>query len=336
MIIKFSHRAIILTAPKNFFTICKWIGLAGAVVGIIFDQLRGIKRKKRMFLQQSGDWSIGIFTGTFPLILNAPLNVRNPVLTAKHITDIPAAFVADPFLAKKDGMYYMFFEIFNVRSRKGEIGFAVSVDGLQWEYKRVILEEPFHLSYPYVFTWEEEYFMIPESSEDKSIRLYKAINFPTEWAYVETLLKGAYVDTTLLYYEGKWWMFTAKENRTLFLYYADTPMGPWVMHPLNPMVQNNIHSARPAGRIILTSGRIFRCAQDCSPYYGHQVRVFEITALSTKMYAEQEVRESPIIKAGGQSWNKKGMHTVDVHEIRDKTWLAAVDGFTQHILVIGY
>jgi hypothetical protein len=38
--------------------------------------------------------------------------------------------------------------------QEGEIGLATSEDGLKWDYKQVVLNEPFHLSYPYVFEWQ--------------------------------------------------------------------------------------------------------------------------------------------------------------------------------------
>jgi len=79
--------------------------------------------------------------------------ITNPVLSRDDVSDVPAAFVADPFMIKVAGRWYMFFEVMNIRSNKGEIGVAVSVNGLSWKYRQIVLDEPFHLSYPYVFDW---------------------------------------------------------------------------------------------------------------------------------------------------------------------------------------
>ena len=38
----------------------------------------------------------------------------------------------------------------------------------------IVLAEPFHLSYPYVFEWQGSHYMIPESGAAKSVRLYRA------------------------------------------------------------------------------------------------------------------------------------------------------------------
>ncbi len=84
----------------------------------------------------------------------------------------------------------MFFEVLNRDCRKGEIGYAASKDGLSWTYQHIVLAEPFHLSYPYVFEWENNYYMIPEANSTESIRLYRATNFPRQWEHVTELRRG--------------------------------------------------------------------------------------------------------------------------------------------------
>lgn len=55
-----------------------------------------------------------------------------------------------------------------------------SIDG--W---RVALEEDFHLSFPMVFDWNGEVWMIPETGHDHSLRLYRCRVFPTKWELVQ-------------------------------------------------------------------------------------------------------------------------------------------------------
>ena len=54
-------------------------------------------------------YSIGILGGTSPFDLKEVPGVRNPVLTHKDVTDVSAAFVADPFMVQADGKWAMFF-----------------------------------------------------------------------------------------------------------------------------------------------------------------------------------------------------------------------------------
>ncbi len=82
--------------------------------------------------------------------------VANPVVTCAHMTDQPASFVADPFLwlTSKD-KWHLLFETKTVSNMQGDIGAAESVDGgLTWRPLGVVLDEPWHLSYPFVFEHE--------------------------------------------------------------------------------------------------------------------------------------------------------------------------------------
>ena len=47
------------------------------------------------------------------------------------------------------------------------------------------LEEDFHLSFPTVFDWNGEIWMLPETGSDHSLRLYRCRAFPTGWELVQ-------------------------------------------------------------------------------------------------------------------------------------------------------
>src|SRR5713226_8442616 len=108
-------------------------------------------------------WSIGIYTGASPLRLRPAGSAINPILTREDVQDVPAGFVADPFMVQRAGVWNMFFEVLNQATDRGEIGLATSSDGLSWTYQRIVLVEPFHLSYPYVFECQGECYMLPET-----------------------------------------------------------------------------------------------------------------------------------------------------------------------------
>jgi hypothetical protein len=296
----------------------------GFIAGAYCYRYRIIRRQKRA---ANARWSIGIYTGASPFALGSPENIKNPVLTARDVTDVVADFVADPFLVRDESLWYMFFEVLNAETKRGEIAVAISLDGYRFTYKQVVLREPFHLSYPHVFRWENSYYMIPESHEAYSVRLYRATVFPTKWAHVCDLLRGNCCDTTVFRHMDKWWLFTSDRNDVLRLYGAPDVRGPWAEHPKSPLIVGNAHVARCAGRILQTDGRLIRFAQDCAPIYGNQVHAFEITSLSDTEYEERPATDGPILKASGTGWNARGMHQIDVQEIRKGEWIASVDGF---------
>jgi hypothetical protein len=104
------------------------------------------------------------------------------------------------------------------------------------------------------------------------------------------------LDSTLLHYDGKWWLFTilvehegAAAYDELFLFYADSPVADyWHRHPDSPIV-SDARRARPAGRIFEHRGELVRPAQDCGPRYGYGLRFHRIQELSVSAYAETEI-----------------------------------------------
>lgn len=120
------------------------------------------------------EWAISIYRGPSPFSLIPADPGNDPVLTKHDVSDVSAGYVADPFMLRLDSTWYMFFEVVNEHSKKGEIGLATSGDGLRWTYRQIVLAEPFHLSYPYVFQWQNEFFMVPETCHMNSVRLYRA------------------------------------------------------------------------------------------------------------------------------------------------------------------
>ena len=292
-----------------------------------------------MRVQRVQEFAIGVFHGDAPWSVSDPAGLRNPVLTRNNVRDVPAAFVADPFAMRRDGTWFMFFEVMRADTARGEIAVATSHDGWAWSYQRVVLAEPFHLSYPYVFEWEGDAYMIPETGEANEVRLYRARSFPFEWEFVAPLLAGErFLDASIFRHQGRWWLFTEASQRpagadaavphgTLRLYGAPELTGPWSEHPKSPVISDDATIARPAGRVVSVDQKVIRFAQDCSGAYGLSVRAFEIMELTPDAYREVPLGSAAMLGPGRRSWNKGGMHHVDAHPV-DSGWLAFVDGWT--------
>ncbi|WP_066067716.1 glucosamine inositolphosphorylceramide transferase family protein [Neobacillus soli] len=273
-----------------------------------------------------GIWSIKVINST--KMISQPLNessLSEPTLQASDVTDVPAEFIADPFIIAHDSRYYMFFEVLDKSTNKGVIGLASSGNGEEWKYERIVLQEKYHLSYPYVFKYNNQFYMIPESCEANGVLLYKSKGFPYKWEKTCELIKGKYVDSSIFHYNNKWWMFTSKSGK-LHLFFSDKLEGNWTEHPKSPLISDNYSITRPGGRVIVEGGNIFRYTQDGTPIYGSAVIVFKITKLSELEYEEEKIN---LILSGSKrkiDWRKDGMHTIDQLKITDNKWLIAVDG----------
>jgi hypothetical protein len=306
------------------------------LAGLVVDQDSQDPDTRHLYVRSAPDydiWSIGIYAGNSPLELRPAPRITNPVLTRDDVSDVAAVLVADPFMVREDANWFMFFELLNWRTNKGEIGLATSNDGLHWRYQQRVLVEPFHLSYPYVFRDGHAYYMIPEARQSRSVRLYRAADFPTSWSFVGVLLKGTHlVDASVFRQAGRWWMLVGdtsdRSHDTLRLYFSSSVTGPWAEHPSSPIVIGDPSIARPAGRVIVEEGRVFRFAQNCQPWYGLDVRAFEITDLTPTTYVEVALSASPILAGGGERWKSRGMHHVDAQRCEDSSWHACVDGWT--------
>lgn len=280
-------------------------------------------------------WAADIYRGDSPLSLS-PTSV-NPILTHSDVLDPTAIGVADPWLFTEEDEWFLFVEVIKrvwgaPNNQHGVIGLATSLDqGRSWRYEGVVLEEPWHLSYPQIFQYQESFYMVPESHNAGNVTLYRAEDFPHGWSAETVLLTGDYVDPTVFAHSGRWWLFVNEERGaaadTLRLFSADDLSGPYEEHPASPVVTGDISKARSAGPVISFSELLVRFAQDGRGGYGRAVRAFSITKLTTTEYAEIEVGPSPVLAGSGSGWNADGMHHVAPVQIGDHEWVAAVDGY---------
>lgn len=225
-------------------------------------------------------------------------DLPNSFTELKEVAPTPTTYWADPFLFEHGQERLLFVEEYDLKKKKGHIAVASLHADAKTSPATKIIDEPYHLSYPFIFSYQNEIYMLPESGDNATIDLYRCVEFPHQWQRIETLMRGVYaVDSTLFAHDNRWWLFTclsahpeAPARDELFLFYADSPLSTtWTPHPLNPIV-SDVRNGRPAGRIFLRDGHIYRPTQDCSRRYGYALRIMEITRLDEVGYEEREYR----------------------------------------------
>jgi hypothetical protein len=242
----------------------------------------------------------------------------------KRVRASRRVYLADPWLVTTDGRAWLFAESFDFDASRGSIVVAhVTPDG-QLSPFRSALERPYHLSYPCVFHFDGVVYMIPESGANRTLELYRAVEFPTRWTRESVLFDGVHAaDPTVIVYGDRLWLFVAmaetphlSPNDELFVFFADRPTGPWSPHPLNPVV-TDVRYARPAGAMFEYGDTLIRPAQDCLRGYGHAVSLRSVDRLSVSEYEEHEMgRITP------QSVEVRGS---DVHTYASIGCLEAID-----------
>jgi hypothetical protein len=222
-------------------------------------------------------------------------------------------FFADPFPVQWKGRTFVFFEDLDHRVGKGIISAVEFDSGGPTGPVLPVLEEPWHLSYPFLMEDGDDLWMIPESSEHRDVALYRCVRFPDRWERHCTLLSGLELaDATITRHDGLYYLFGAWRDGSggysdsLSIFFADRLTGPWRPHACNPVLIDR-SSARPAGHFVRKDGRLWRPVQDCARGYGAALGLAEVLELSPETF-RQEVRHT--LKPGPQ-WPGRKLHTLN-------------------------
>lgn len=225
----------------------------------------------------------------------------------------PALFCADPFPYTWKGKSCIFFELLDHRIGKGTIaGMAVNERGPVGDIFPVI-EEPWHLSYPFLIEEDGQLWMMPEASESNSVSLYRCVEFPNKWERHATLIEGIEAaDCTIFKHDGLYWMTSVTRegiggySDTLTIHYADSLFGPWKEHASQPVLID-VAAARPAGNVVATDGVLWRPLQDCTHGYGKALGIARIDKLTREEFSQTIVATVD----SGPAWPGGRIHTLN-------------------------
>jgi len=209
-------------------------------------------------------------------------------------------FWADPHIIQRDGKYYIYIEEVLYKNRKGHISLIEMDENGNYQPPKKIIEHDYHMSYPHIVEYENDYYMIPETAENETISIYKCVQFPDKWEFQIHLMKNikAY-DATLLYKDKLWWLFANVVESDgisswdeLFIFSSPALLSEqWKPHTQNPVI-SDCRSSRPAGKIFEKNGRIYRPSQNSSIRYGYGLKINEIIELNQEKYEERLISEA--------------------------------------------
>ena len=234
-------------------------------------------------------------------------------------------FYADPFPLHWQGRDYLFFEDLDHRTEKGIISVVAFDEAGRPGPAMPVLEEPWHLSYPFLIEHGGELYMIPESSNNFDIPIYRCTGFPLKWERHAVLVDDVEAaDATIVRHGGLYWMTAVVRDGaggysdTLALWSAEDLFGPWLPHPANPVLVDD-RTARPAGNMVSRDGNLYRPVQDCRRTYGAALSLMRVTRLDRDGFAQES---EGTVTAGG-AWPGSRIHTLNLNGR-----LEAIDGYT--------
>lgn len=313
-------KALLNRPPVNFKMLKYWI---------LCLTRRWRFHRHDLFRQE--DWNVGYVEVPLAEFLEDPESHQENVVWFKKKRR--SSYYADPFVITTEKDTYIFFESYSYKTGKGRI--EVVRKSKKYKKAKVALEEPFHLSYPFVFEHDGVVYCIPETHKAKRINLYrfneKELKLEQECVLMEHVEA---VDPTLLYRDGRWNLFFTQKDQPsvkLYRYVAEDLKGPYQPFYANP-VKVDCADARMAGAFFEWNGNLMRPAQECVRYYGTAVCLNRVDVLNEHQYEETQVSK---IEPFANSKFKKGLHTLNGNEevtvFDGKRWLFTFIGMWRQV-----
>ncbi len=260
----------------------------------------------KLYLKQ---WSIGIANENIEDV------IRNKKIS-QHITWIPInnnhQFFADPFIFKSEsGKYCILYEQLDYNKKYGNISQFTLNNRNKVTANKVMLDTKSHLSYPFIFYENNKMYLFPESSANGKLSCYEYNYRDSSLNYIKDIINLPLLDSTVLKYQNKYWIFSTMKgdtsNNMLYIFYADSLLGPYTQHPHNP-VKDSFDGTRPAGNLIVVDDNLYRPTQCSGKYYGASLIVNKVLNLTENSF--EEAFDFEITPSQNHYYNF-GLHTIN-------------------------
>lgn len=267
------------------------------------------------FEDHTGPWSVGFVE--LKNLDDLQNNLNRYILDSTNSqSPVSADFVADPFFIKDSLGFHLFAE--HVFEKHGDISYFFTEDlSRPFRFKDVVLDEEFHLSYPQVFLFEDNYFMLPETQGSRRVILYVADSFPLRWRQEAILLDQPIQDPTLYIHTPKDIYLFGSANDRLHCWKATSLTGPYTLVASNLLIGTE---SRAAGRVFEWEGEDYLPVQSSSKGYGTAVSLYKIS-IDPKVKLERThpffLKPRPDIDDFSH-----GMHHLDVQRIDGRVYVA--------------
>ena len=253
----------------------------------------------------------------------------NDIISSQNLNKINKIYYyADPFLFTFQDKLYIFFEKYFCNEMIGKIYCAQISENKLINEREIYLNRNKHYSYPYIFKYKDDIYMIPESSIDNNLQIWKCEIFPHKWNLYKELFIGKKIIDASVYIDefGKIWLFANIDDgyvedhtSSLYLYYLDESLDSQPIAHLQNPIKIDCSSSRGAGKIYKENGLIIRPSQiNIKNLYGYGLNLNEIKILD--LYNFHEISKKKIYP--------KGKFNIGIHHYAKNQNLILIDEHT--------
>lgn len=239
-----------------------------------------------------------------------------------RILKTPSGFwCADPMAFKYNGKIYLFTEIFDMKKQLGEIAVSEYI-GDTFTIPKVIIKTSYHMSYPCVFEYNEELYMLPETCQNGTLELWKAQNNDIfSWKKEKELLKGVKLVDSTVYIKEKAYIISYSEKEPWMTYVFEFNLDKMCVTELE-RVSTSENICRPAGYLFMENAALFRPVQNNISSYGESIIINEISSIVP--FREEKVTEIQPSQLDNDKNRYSNTHTiskngrVEVFDVKEK------------------
>lgn len=262
------------------------------------------ERLKYFIYELEKDWQIGVATAPVSSYLSG-----GPLPAIHWLSSPRGVMWADPFGVERDGRFYIFYEEMVYAKNKGTINCIILDKQYREIERKVIMDGPYHMSYPYLIQHDGVDYMLPETCGADKLTLYRSVKWPYEWKEEKVLLNTPCIDTVLFHQAGYWWLVYTKKgerdgNEVYYIRRNTDMMDGWETCA-EQRVDGGRYNSRSGGSVFEAGGRLYRVTQNCTDSYGQSLVINEIKDLTEGSY-----REEAVLEVRNPSPDSYGFHTI--------------------------
>ena len=262
------------------------------------------------------EWGLGFISS-----INESLNGNRNIKWVKPLKD---RWFADPFIFKVEGnVATLFVEEFEYELHKGRIAEAnINLDTLEVIDFSIILEEPYHLSFPFILRRGNDVYVMPESSKSGATYIYRYAD--KHLIDKKMVIDRPLADACVAKFDDRWMLLSteepeANENHLLVFEFDIETLE---AGNLVQQIDFKNKTARNAGAPFVHGGMTLRPAQDCDKTYGGATVIQKLTTSDGKLIFDEIARIAP------SAPYPFGCHTLNSHG-----GLVVIDGKRYHYAI---